>query len=393
MIRYLTGGESHGRGLLAIMEGLPSGLAVRRKDIDLELARRQRGYGRGPRMAIERDRVAILSGLRHGRTLGSPITLWVRNRDWENWRRAMAAEPVSGFHDVVTRPRPGHADLAGVLKYSCSDIRDILERSSARETVARVALGALAKAYLARLEIKVVSYIIEIGGVAAKGGEKRGDDVLARFERAEASEVRTFNGAAEKKMKGHIDETKEKGDTLGGIFEVVALGVPPGLGSHIQWDKRLDGRLAGALMSIPAIKGVELGLGFEASRRLGSQVHDEICYAPKGKEGRAWPFYRPSNNAGGLEGGISNGEPIIIRAAMKPISTLRVPLKSVDMETKEAFLAHAERSDICAVPAAAAVAEAMVALELARAASEKFGGDSMEEVQRNYKGYLESLWR
>ena len=388
MIRYLSAGESHGRGLIAIIEGIPAGLNIRRADIDRDLARRQKGYGRGARMQIEKDKVTILSGVRHGRALGSPISLWVRNRDWVNWKRAMTPEPVSKYQGRVTRPRPGHVDLAGWLKYSSPDIRDVLERASARETVARVALAGLAKLFLARLGIRVVSYVVEIGPVAAKGSLNRGEDPLSRFELAEGSEVRTFDPAAEKKMKAEIDKAKEKGDSLGGVFELVALGVPPGLGSHIQWDKRLDGRLAQALMSIPAIKGVEIGLGFEASRRPGSKVHDEICY----QAARApWPFYRPSNNAGGLEGGVSNGEPLVIRAAMKPISTLRLPLGSVDIETKEPFLAHVERADVCAVPAASVVGEAMLALELAVAASEKFGGDSIIEVERNYQGYLASL--
>lgn len=388
MIRYLSAGESHGRGLIGIIEGIPAGLAIRRPDIDRDLARRQGGYGRGGRMQIEKDKVTILAGVRHGRALGSPIALWVQNRDWANWRKAMTPEPVSKYQGTVTRPRPGHVDLAGWLKFASPDIRDLLERSSARETVARVALGALAKLYLARLGIRVISYVVQVGPVTAKGSQGKGEDPLGRYELAEASQLRTFDRAAERKMKAQIDKAKEKGDSLGGIFELVALGVVPGLGSHIQWDKRLDGRLAQALMSIPAIKGVEIGLGFEAGRRLGSQVHDEICYQA---DRAPWPFYRPSNNAGGLEGGISNGEPLVIRAAMKPISTLKLSLQSVDIKTKEPFLAHVERADVCALPAAAVVGEAMVALELAVAASEKFGGDSIGELERNYRGYLASL--
>mgnify|MGYP005850494561 CR=1 FL=1 len=386
MIEYITAGESHGQAIIAIMEGVPAGLSLKHEDIDRDLARRQMGYGRGERMKIERDRVKILSGVRHGLTIGSPITMMIENRDWANWQEVMSVEPIEGeVERAVTRPRPGHADLAGALKYGREDMRDILERSSARETVARVALGAVAKAYLACLGIHVVSFLVELGGIRAEGEA----NPLERFERAEASGLRTFDPGADEKMRAKIDEAREKGETLGGVFEVVALGVPPGLGSHTQWNKRLDGRLAQAIMSIPAIKGVEIGLGFESARRFGSQVHDEI-YFPEDAP-RPWPFRRRSNNAGGLEGGITNGEPVVVRAAMKPLSTLRKPLESVDVKTKEAVLAHFERSDICAVPAAAVVGEAMVALELAKAVSEKFGGDSMEEVERNYRAYLESL--
>ena len=384
MLRYLTSGESHGKGLVALIEGMPSGLNVKAKDIDAELRRRQGGYGRGGRQAIESDCVEIVSGIRHGRTLGSPISLFVKNRDWENWKLRMAPEgrAAGAGDDRVTRPRPGHADLSGVMKYSSPDIRDVLERSSARETAARVAAGAVAKRLLEEFGIRVVSWVKSLGGVAANL-RALSPEILA--ERAESSPVRCPNKRASALMKKRIDQAKKRGDSLGGTFEVAVTGQPPGLGSHAQWDRKLDGLLAMALMSIQAIKGVEVGLGFGVSSVPGSKVHDEIFYSSKRG------FYRLTNNAGGIEGGMSNGEVILLRAAMKPIPTLYSPLRSVDMESKRAFKASIERSDICAVPAASIVGEAVVAFEIARAFLEKFGGDSIREIRRNFKGYLSQL--
>jgi chorismate synthase len=385
MFRFLTAGESHGQALTAVIDGVPAGLALAEADIDADLARRQRGYGRGGRMKIERDRVRILSGVRWGYTLGSPVTLQILNRDWENWKDAMALEPPppGAPHREVTRPRPGHADLAGAMKYGHRDIRNVLERSSARETTARVAVAGVARKLLAEFEIRVLSHVTEIGGVRVPDDLDLTWDEIAR--RAEASEVRCADPATEAAMIAAIDEARAKGDTLGGVVEVVALGCPVGLGSYVQWDRRLDGRLAQALCSIQAIKGCEFGLGFEAARRPGSAVHDEILFDPGAG------FRRASNNAGGLEGGVTNGQPVVVRAAMKPLSTLRTPLRSVDLATKEAVEAVVERSDVCAVPAAGVVAEAMVAIVLADALLEKFGGDSVEEIRRNYTAYQESL--
>ncbi len=377
-LRYLTAGESHGPSLTAIVEGLPSNLVVGEEDINHHLARRQQGYGRGGRMKIEQDRVAFLSGVRWGKTLGGPITLAIRNRDWENWQKKMsphAEERMEGI--AVTHPRPGHADLSGAIKYRQDDARNILERSSARETAARVAVGALCAKFLLDLGIEVLGYVTEIGGVRA---EDPGTDIRGRFDRSEISPCRTCDPTAEKAMIAAIDQAKEAGDSLGGVVEVMVLGAPVGLGSHVQWDRRLDGRLAGALMSIQAFKGVEIGLGFEAARRPGSQVHDEIRF-DKGE------FRRRTNRAGGLEGGMTNGEPIVIRGAMKPIPTLYQPLQTVDLKTKEPFAASVERSDVCAVPAAAVVAEAVVAIEMAAAVLEKFGGDAMEEIRENLTAY------
>ena len=386
IFRFLTAGESHGEALTAVIDGVPAGLPVTEADIDVDLARRQRGYGRGGRMKIERDRVHIVSGLRWGQTLGSPLTLQIANRDWENWKATMSVGPpeAGAAHKEVTRPRPGHADLAGAMKYGHRDIRNVLERSSARETTARVAVAGVAKRLLAEFGITILSHVTEIGG--ARIGELNVSwDELAR--RAEASEVRCADARAEAAIIAAIDDAKTKGDTLGGVFEVVALGCPVGLGSYVQWDRRLDGRLAQAFSAIQAIKGVEMGLGFEAARRPGSAVHDEILFdADSG-------FRRSSNNAGGLEGGVTNGQPVIVRAAMKPLSTLRTPLKSVDLATKEAVEAVVERSDVCAVPAAGIVGEAMMAIVLANAFLEKFGGDSIDEIRRNHTAYLESLKR
>lgn len=381
-LRYLTAGESHGPTLTAIVEGVPANLELTEEDINRHLARRQMGYGRGGRMKIERDQVAFLSGVRWGKTIGSPITLAVRNRDWANWEKKMS--PRAGDRQegiAVTHPRPGHADLSGVIKYRQDDARNILERSSARETAARVAVGALCQSFLGALGIEVRGYVTEIGGVRAGQADLDHD---ARFELSEQSPCRTFDPAAGKEMIAAIDRAKEAGDSLGGVVEVAVLGLPVGLGSHVHWDRRLDGRLAAAVMSIQAFKGVEIGLGFEAARRPGSEVHDEIVY-------RDGAFRRLTNRAGGVEGGMTNGEPLVVRGAMKPIPTLYAPLQTVDLKTKESFSATVERSDVCAVPAAAVVAEAVVAIEVADAMLEKFGGDCMEEIKANHRAYRDHV--
>jgi chorismate synthase len=379
MLRFLTAGESHGELLMGIIEGMPAGLLIRVTDIDRDLARRQIGYGRGNRMKIEKDQVKIYAGVRWGRTLGSPIGLMIRNKDWENWRDKMSADPMfMNSAEPVTRPRPGHADLAGALKYGMTDIRNILERSSARETAMRVAVGSVAKRLLDEFGIEVISHVLSIGGVFAKVPKM---SLRELKKRAEASELRCSDADAEKRMMRKIDEAKLAGDTLGGVFEVIVGGVPVGLGSHAHWDRKLDARLAGALMSVQAIKGVEVGAGFGVSNRPGSQVHDEIFWSRK--EG----FYRKTNMAGGIEGGISNAEPIVLRAAMKPIPTLMKPLRSADLASKKPFKASVERSDVCAVPAAGVVAEAAVAIELAQVLVEKFGGDSLDEMKRNFAQY------
>lgn len=393
MLRYLTSGESHGPCLVSVIEGLPAGLKVLREDIDRHLSRRQSGYGRGGRMKIEADRAEIVSGIRHGYTIGSPVTIIIKNRDWDNWVPVMTADQTGedGLK-AVTRPRPGHADLTGVLKYDRGDARDILERASARETAARVAAGAVARKLLEELGVTVVGHVVSIGSVVTdtSGPTMRGPTVggLTATEiasRAEESPVRCADPEASARMVAEIDGARNDGDSLGGVVEVIAEGLPPGLGSHVQWDRKLDGRLARALMSIQSVKGVEVGLGFEAARRRGSGVHDEIFHDPlRG-------FYRQTNNAGGLEGGMTNGGALVVRAAMKPIATLYRPLRTVDICTKESQQASVERSDICAVPAGAVIAEAAVAFELAGAVLEKFGGDSMAELTRNYRSYLEQL--
>ncbi|GAB4390596.1 MAG: chorismate synthase [Thermodesulfovibrionales bacterium] len=381
-LRFLTAGESHGKALAGILEGVPSGLPLSAKEIDLELKRRQGGHGRGGRMKIESDRAEIISGVRWGRTLGGPITVIIKNRDWENWKKGMSPEARhAGSIEAVTRPRPGHADLAGALKYATHDIRDILERSSARETAMRVALGAVAKRFLAEFGISVGSFVTRIGAASLKDA---GTDLAKLAERAEASPVRCPDRKLSRTMVKLIDTASKLGDSLGGVFQVFALGVPPGLGSHAQWDRRLDGRLAQALMSIQAIKGVETGIGFEAAKRFGSEVMDEIA-------GKEPPFLRKSNNAGGLEGGMTNGMPLVARAAMKPIPTQKKPLRSVDIATREPVEAAYERSDVCAVPAAAVIGEAMTALVVAEAMVEKFGGDSMAETRRNFDAYMEAV--
>jgi len=390
MFRYLTAGESHGPQLTAIVEGVPAGLKLTEAEINIDLARRQGGYGRGGRMLIETDQVRILSGVRWGETIGSPITLAVENSDWVNWEQRMS--PFEEHRDAsihVTRARPGHADLPGAMKYNQHDVRNILERSSARETAVRVAVGSVAKAYLSRFGIAVTGCVVELGGVKATRpdlGVKALQQVIA------ASPLYTFDSEAELKMIALIDEAKAAGDTLGGVVEVRVTGVPVGLGSHVQWDRRLDARLACAVMSIQAFKGVEVGDGFETARNPGSQVHDEIFFdAQRVAHGEQSGFFRTSNRAGGLEGGISNGEEIIVRGAMKPIPTLYKPLRSVDIVTKEPFEATVERSDVCAVPAASVVAEAVVAIEVASAFMDKFGGDSVAETARNYSSYIEYL--
>jgi chorismate synthase len=383
MLRYLTAGESHGELIMGIVEGMPSGLLIRVTDIDRDLARRQTGYGRGGRMKIEKDTVKIYTGVRWGRTLGSPLGLVVRNKDWENWRAKMSPDPTFlNTADPVTRPRPGHADLAGALKYGMTDIRNILERSSARETAMRVAVGSVARRLLEEFGIEVVSHVISIGGVYARGDKMSHTEIKKR---AEASEVRCADPDAAKKMMKKIDEAQKAGDSLGGVFEVLVTNAPVGLGSHAHWDRKLDARLAGALMSIQAIKGVEVGSGFGVANRPGSLVHDEIFWSAKAG------FSRKTNHAGGIEGGMTNGEPIVLRGAMKPIPTLMKPLRSVDLASRKPFKASVERSDVCAVPAAGVVAEAVTAFEIASAMIEKFGGDSIDEMKRNYEGYVKHL--
>ena len=372
-LRYFTAGESHGQCLVGVVEGLPAGITLDLDAINRDLARRQKGYGRGGRMKIETDQVEIVSGIRRRETIGSPLTLIVKNKDF----KIDELPPV-------TKPRPGHADLAGVIKYDREDARDILERASARETTMRVAIGAVCKLLLAEAGIDVVGHIVSLGPVQAKTDGLTFHQIR---DRSEASETRCADPEAEKKMIEAIDAAKSNGDTLGGVFEVVAVGVPIGLGSHVQWDRKLDANLARALMSIQAIKGVEAGIGFEAARRFGSQVHDEILPADQGLLTRA------SNNAGGFEGGMTNGQPVIVRAAMKPLSTLMKPMRSVDIKTQEEVKATVERSDVCAAPAAAVIGEAVVAFELAKALLDKFGGDSVREMKRNLQSYREACKR
>lgn len=395
-LRFFTSGESHGKGLVGLLEGLPAGVPVKQELIDADLQRRQGGYGRGGRMKIEQDHAELISGVRWGKTLGSPIAVLIVNRDHKNWLEGMSSDAVhTGSIPAVTRPRPGHADLAGALKYDQSDVRNILERSSARETATRVALGAIAKQFLAEFGIGVGSYVTQIGRAKMPVSDTACPDRLL-FERADASAVRCPDEKTTKKMIRQIDEAIKKGDTVGGVFEVVALNLPIGLGSHVQWDAKLDARLAYAVMSIQAIKGVELGMGFGVAERFGSEVMDEIFFdkkrVPKAKSMPCRsPYYRETNRAGGVEGGMTNGMPVVVRAAMKPIPTLRKALRSVDLVTKKPFEAAYERSDTCAVPAASVVGEAMVALVLADAVMEKFGGDSLEETKRNYDSYLAQI--
>jgi|SRR5215471_2698242 len=386
MFRFTTAGESHGRALVAIVEGLPAGLPVNIDEINHELWRRQQGYGRGARMKIEQDRAEIFSGVRHGLTLGSPLALIIENKDWANWQDVMATDEREIAPEKsrrVKRPRPGHADLAGGLKYDVRDLRNVLERASARETTARVACGALAKQLLAAFGVKILSHVIQLGGIPAVPLELTFDQISAI---PDNSLLNCADQGAEQKMIELIDKTKSEGDTLGGIFEVVARKVPPGLGSHTSWDQKLDGRLAQAIMSIHAVKAVAIGAGIEASSLPGSEVHDEILYNEENRE-----FIRETNRAGGLEGGVTNGEELRIRGHLKPISTLRRALRSIDIDTKQEEKAAFERSDVTVVPAAGVIGEAMVALTLAAAMREKFGGDSLGEMKRNFEGYREQL--
>lgn len=398
--RFLTAGESHGKCLVAIAEGMVAGLPLEEEYISKQLKRRQQGYGRGARMKIEQDAVQIMSGVRYGLTTGSPIALIIDNRDWQNWRDELSIAPVEKESDPVTCPRPGHADLAGATKYGLQDIRPVMERASARETAARVAVGAIARRFLEELGIVIRSHTVSIGRCCC---EPRGATPASiDWQRVEASPLRCPDRRTEQAMMAAIDEAKADGDTLGGTFEVVATGVPVGLGSHVSWDRRLDGRIARALMSIHAVKGVEIGAGFALAELKGSQAHDVI--EPLGRttrgEGRgecegeasqSLPWSRPTNRAGGIEGGMSNGEKIIVRAAVKPIATLASPLPSVDLGTGKAAKAHYERSDVCIVPAAGVIGEAMLAIVLADACLEKFGGDSLKETLANYRSYLRGV--
>ncbi|MFH1710148.1 MAG: chorismate synthase [bacterium] len=375
MLRYLTAGESHGKAIVAILEGMPANLKVSPEDIDQELKRRRLGYGRGERMSIENDKIEILSGIRLGKTLGSPIALMVNNLDYENWKKIMPIEGSKNiFQEPLTALRPGHADLTGCIKYGQQDIRNILERASARGTVSLVAVGAIAKKFLSEFKISIFSHVVQIGGVKASLEKKKYEE-LHRI--AEGSDVRCADEKAAIRMRKEIDAAKDNKDSVGGAFEVVVLGAPVGLGSHVHPDRRLSGRLASAVMSIQGIKGVEMGLGFAVASIPGSKAHDEIFYENE-------KFTRHTNNAGGLEGGITNGEPIIIRAVIKPVATIGKPLNSVDIVTKEPVKAHVERADVCHVPSAGVIAEASVAIEIANAFLEKFGGDSMEEIANRY---------
>ena len=387
MLRFETAGESHGECLVATLTGLPAGVPISAASIDRELWRRQQGYGRGGRMKIETDKAHIVSGVRHSRTIGSPIAILLENKDWKNWTEALPVEDMDGGEDKkkpVTRPRPGHADLAGALKYNFHDARYILERASARETTSRVAVGALAKSYLAEFGIGVLSHVIAVG--QARLDRPVAWDELVALSRRDEVLLGCVDGEAEQRMKAVVDQAYKTGDTVGGVFEVVAHGVPPGLGSHIAWDTRLDGKLAQAIVSMQAVKGVEVGFAAEGAAAFGSQVQDTIQYS---REAQA--FTRGANRAGGLEGGMTNGQDILVRGMLKPISTLRRPLESADLVTHEPALAAYERSDVAVVPAAGVIGEAMVALVLAGAMIEKFGGDSMLEARRNYAGYLEQV--
>ncbi|ESU30359.1 chorismate synthase [Bacillus sp. 17376] len=390
-MRYLTAGESHGPQLTTIIEGMPAGMPLVAEDINKELARRQKGYGRGRRMQIEKDQVQITSGIRHGQTLGSPIALVVENNDWKHWTGIMGQEPLEGqsadeVKRIISRPRPGHADLNGAIKYGHRDMRNVLERSSARETTVRVAAGAAAKKLLSLLGIELVAHVVEIGGVKAEKLDFTSLEQLKEI--TEASPVRCFDSDAGTKMMAAIDNAKQNGDSIGGVVEVIAEGMPAGVGSYVHYDRKLDGKLAAAIMSINAFKGVEIGIGFEAASRPGSQVHDEIAW----EEGSG--YYRKTNRLGGLEGGMTTGMPIVVRGVMKPIPTLYKPLMSVDIESKEPFAASIERSDACAVPAAAVVAESVVAWELASAIVEQFYADrfdtlkaSIEEQRRTARDF------
>jgi chorismate synthase len=387
MLRFVTAGESHGQALVSWISGLPAGVPVDLAFVDRELHRRQLGFGRGGRQRIEKDRADVLSGVRHGRTIGAPIAIRIENRDWPNWEKALPIEDVEGAEDArkaLTAPRPGHADLAGALKFNFHDARYVLERASARETAARVAAGALAKLLLREFGVRILSHTIGVGSVKL---ERRAtwEEIETVCDNLE-SPLRCVDNQTEEKMKAQVDHALRAGDSVGGIFEVVARGVPPGLGSHAQWDEKLDGRLAQAVMSIQAVKGMEIGEGVAAASSPGSEVQDEIAYAASEKR-----FQRNANRAGGLEGGITNGEDVIVRGYLKPISTLRRPLLSADLVTKEPVKAAYERSDVCVVPAAGVAGEAMVAFVIAAAFLEKFGGDSLVETRRNFEGYRQQL--
>lgn len=382
-LRYLTSGESHGPVITVILDGLPSGLEVDINKIDCELKKRQEGYGRGERMKIESDHVTVNAGVRFGKTLGSPVCMEIRNKDWKNWEKILSQAPGDEADEkAVFAPRPGHADLAGGIKYQHRDLRNVLERASARETTMRVAAGALARQLLESFGIGIISYVTKIGGVPVTCERPPLEELEGILSR---SECRCYDSEAEVAWKKKIDRARKEGDSLGGLFEVVCTGLPIGLGSHVQWDRKLDGRLAQAIMSVQAVKSVEIGLGKEVADLPGSQVHDEIFHD------RKKGFYHKTNGAGGVTGGISNGAPLVVRAALKPIATLYKPLHSVDIRTKEPHQASVERSDTCVVPAAAVIAENIVALELTDAFLEKFGGDSMEEIRRNYEGYLKQV--
>jgi chorismate synthase len=383
VLRFLTAGESHGQGLVVIVEGLPAGLAITAEQIGTELARRRLGFGRGPRMRFEQDRLTVIGGVRHGRTLGSPVALEIGNTEWPKWEQEMSPAPGT-TEKPLTQPRPGHADLAGMQKYGFTDARDVLERASARETAARVAAGAVAKAFLAMLGVQVVSHVVQMGPVVSKATVR---PLPADQPRVDESQVRCFDPEAESAMVAEVKAAAKVGDSLGGVVEVLGYGVPVGLGSHVHWDRRLEGLLAQALMSIQAVKGVEIGDALDVAGRRGSEAHDPISW-----DGASRTYRRDSNWSGGIEGGMSNGEPLVARVAMKPLATLNRPvLRTVDVVTKQSTVSFKERTDVTAVPAMGVVAETMMALVVASEALRKFGGDSMAEVQRNYAGYLDSL--
>ncbi len=390
MLRFSTAGESHGESLVALVSGLPSGVPVDQSFIDHELWRRQQGYGRGGRMRIESDKAHILSGVRHGKTIGSPVSMTLANRDWKNWEEILPVEAGDAAkHKAVASPRPGHADLAGALKYNFKDARYVLERASARESAARVACGALAKLLLRALGVEVASHVVRVGS-AELAREANFAEIAALASREDVL-LACVDPDSEAQMKAEVDKALRTGDTIGGVFEVIVHGLPPGVGTHVNWDERLDGLLAQALMSLQAVKAVELGRGVTAAQSPGSQVHDAISYDADAENSSHTRFTRSQNNAGGVEGGISNGEDVVVRGYLKPISTLRKPLASVSFESRETTKASYERSDVCVVPAAGVAGEAMVALTIARLVMEKFGGDSLIELQRNYRGYCDQI--
>ncbi len=387
MLRFLTAGESHGKALISIIEGFPAGVSISSEDINIDLKRRQKGYGRGKRQIIESDSIEILSGVRGGETIGSPITLKIDNQDWENWQEIMSVLKKADKSEVITKPRPGHADLTGILKYDRTDIRDILERASARETAIRTAVGAICKKLLQELDVKILSHVIRIGKAGWEGfstDEKININIIDSKEKVEKSPVRCLKEDVEKDIISEIDMAKKQGNTLGGIFEVIALGLPLGLGSYVHWDRRVEGKLSAALMSLNGVKAVEVGLGRASACRLGSEVHDEIFL----KEGK---FSRSTNRSGGIEGGITTGEPLLLKVTKKPISTLKRNLNSVDTEEMIETMSHHERSDVCAVPAAAVIGEALTAIVLAEVFIEKFGGDSLKELKANYCSYIKNI--